>query len=209
MQMARLRNHSATTRFATARTPPSTNCKDPIDRIHPTLKRVADWRHIATALLLCMTACASDEPPPQCPAVIAPSDADRLTRFDPQGRDLTDVLFEAELEDLQFTCEFVDSIIKGELIVRIAASRGPADAGRLARVHYFVDIRTLDRREIKHEQFEIAIPFPGNKRRSVALDELILRIPLQPGQTGNDFSIYVGFVLTPEELEFNRRYPAS
>ena len=156
-------------------------------------------------LSLVLAACASDEPPSPCPQVVAVSDASRLTKFDPGGRDLTDIRFEAELENLQFTCEYEDGMIEGELTVRIAASRGPADANRLARLNYFVAVATLDRRVIAREEFDVAIPFPGNSTRGGVIEELTPRIPLEPGESGSDYTIYVGLDLTSEELEFNRQ----
>jgi hypothetical protein len=157
-------------------------------------------------LPLVLAACASDEPlSSPCPQVVAVSDAARLTKFGPGGRDLTDIRFEVELEDLQFTCEYEDGTIEGDLTVRIVASRGPADANRLAQFNYFVAVATLDRRVIAREEFDVAIPFPGNTTRGGVIEELTPRIPLEPGESGSDYTIYVGLELTSEELEFNRQ----
>ena len=53
------------------------------------------------------------------------------------------------------------------------------------------------------EEFELEVPFEGNRTRVVAIDEVSPRIPLPPGQTGADYVIYVGIALTPAELRYN------
>ena len=40
--------------------------------------------------------------------------------------------------------------------------------------------------------------------RQSAVEELVPRIPLKPGQSGADFLIFVGLSLTPGELQYNR-----
>ena len=46
-------------------------------------------------------------------------------------------------------------------------------------------------------------PFPKNRSRMAAVEEITQRIPLQPGQTGADYVIYVGLALTSQELRYN------
>jgi hypothetical protein len=39
----------------------------------------------------------------------------------------------------------------------------------------------------------------------VAVDEVVPRIPLKAGENGNNYVIYIGLTITPEELEYNRQ----
>lgn len=144
-------------------------------------------------------------PPPPCPKVVRVADAAKLTRFIGAGRDLTDVAFEAELLDVSGTCGYDDDLIDVETLVKFVASRGPADQARRADFKYFVAIATRDKRIVGREVFESTIEFPGNQTRAGVVEELEQQIPLSAGKAGPDYVIYVGFELTPEEVEFNRR----
>jgi hypothetical protein len=70
--------------------------------------------------------------PPPCPAVAKVEDASKLTRFAGEGRDLTDVLFEAELTDIAASCSYGSDTIDMASRVRFVVSRGPADTARRA-----------------------------------------------------------------------------
>jgi hypothetical protein len=74
----------------------------------------------------------------------------------------------------------------------------------LAPVKYFVAITTLDQRIVAREEFELTIPFEGNRTRVAVAEELEPRIPLKPGESGADYQIYVGLSLSREELRYNQ-----
>ncbi len=159
------------------------------------------------ALLLGLAGCglSGDEAPPlPCPTVFPVAEARELTRFVGQGRDLTDILFEAQVQDVTLVCEYDDAVIEMDMRVRILAADGPANRGRTIRLTYFVAIATQDRKIVAREEFELEVPFEGNRTRVVGVDEVASRIPLQPGQTGFDYVIYVGLALTPAELRYNQ-----
>jgi hypothetical protein len=161
---------------------------------------------VSLALLLALAGCGFGDrgPPPPCPAAFAVNEARDLTRFAGQGRDLTDVLFEARILEMALVCEYDDGIVEADLRVRFVTDDGPANQGRDVRLVYFVAIATLDRKIVARQEFELQVPFEGNRKRVAAVDEVSPRIPLQPGQTGADYVIYVGLALTPAELQYNR-----
>ena len=164
-------------------------------------RRIFGW--IFLSLLL--TGCGGDKgPPPPCPAAVLFPDARQMVRFNDQGRDLTDVLFEARIEELALVCDYSDGAIETELTLRVLAIRGPADRARKAEIGYFVAIAAQDRKILAREEFRLGISFPGNRTRIFVVEELVPRIPLKPGQSGADFLIYVGLILTSGELQFNR-----
>ncbi len=158
------------------------------------------------ALLLALAGCGSADrgPPPPCPTTFPVAEARELTRFVGQGRDLTDVLFEARFLDATLTCDYDDGVIEMDLAIRIMAADGPANRGGNIRLTYFVAIATLDRKIVAREEFDLEVPFEGNRTRVIAADQVSPRIPLQPGQTGADYLIYVGLALTPAELQYNQ-----
>ena len=145
-----------------------------------------------------------DLPPPPCPRAIAVPDARELVRFTGQGRDLTDVLFEARIQDVALICEYDDNVIEADVRVRILTADGPADSGRVAEFAFFVAIATRDEIITAREEFDITVPFEGNRTRVIAIEEVSPRIPLKPGQSGADYTIYVGLALTPAEFQYNR-----
>ncbi|MFQ6017669.1 MAG: hypothetical protein ACE5KF_05685 [Kiloniellaceae bacterium] len=153
-----------------------------------------------------LAACAAFGEAPQrpCPQAVAVPDANELVRFGGPGRDLTDVLFEARIEDIGLVCEYDGNVVEASLRLRILAVHGPADAGRQANFRYFVAIVTRDQRIVAREEFGLKIPFPGNRTRVAAVEELAPRIPLRPGQSGADYLIYVGLDVTADELRYNR-----
>ncbi|WP_282607565.1 hypothetical protein [Pelagibius sp. Alg239-R121] len=196
-------------RFATA----LTTIFDPaglIDSMHLNFSalRVAGLLRISALALLpfLLAACATDdELPPVCPAAVVLKDADRLVKFQGNGRDLTDVLFELDVDEAQLVCEYDDDLIESALGIRFIVARGPADRERAASFRYFVAVATRDREILAREEFELTIPFEGNRTRVAALEEVFPNIPLRPGRDGEDYLVYIGIRLTPEELQYNRQ----
>lgn len=160
----------------------------------------------AVALLLALGACSAFDrsPPPPCPAVAQVPEAAELVRFNGQGRDLTDVLFEARIAGVALECDYDGNVVDSAMKVAIQAAHGPADLERQARITYFVAIATRDRKVLAREEFDLVIPFEGNRTRMTAIEEVSPRIPLGEGESGADYVIYVGLALTPEELRYNQ-----
>jgi hypothetical protein len=57
---------------------------------------------------------------------------------------------------------------------------------------------------LARQAFDVEIELKGNDTRAQSVDELTQTIPLQSGESGDNYVIYVGLVLTPDELKFNR-----
>jgi len=172
----------------------------------PRRKRRGLGFQIAFVLSLILAGCGSNNqgPLPPCPAAFPVAEARELTRFSGQGRDLTDVLFEAQVQDMALICGYLDDVIEVDMRIRIMAVDGPANESRVVRFAYFVAIATLDRKIVAREEFNLEVPFEGNRTRVVAIEEVAPRIPLQAGQNGDDYVIYVGLALTPAELRYNQ-----
>jgi hypothetical protein len=62
-----------------------------------------------------------------------------------------------------------------------------------------------DQRVIAKQNFRTTLDFRDGRRRTGTSEELVERIPLPPKTDAGDYSIAVGFQLTPEQLEMNRR----
>jgi hypothetical protein len=181
------------------------------------------WRTLAAAsALLAVTACADvrqslfgkDAPQPPCPDVAIVPDAEYVTKFAAgKGRDLIDVVAEARMLDIVGACEhsFAKNSDTGtllvELQVQMQARRGPGDRARRAEFEYFVTLLDRQTREILQKNtFKVAADFPGNLTTVQLLDSPVgLTVPLAKDRRGPNYEILVGFQLSPDELEFNRK----
>lgn len=162
-------------------------------------------RFLAAGLFVLLTACAgNDGPPPPCPEIFLVPDARELVRFRGEGRDLTDVEFEARLGIAGSRCFYVEDEIESEIDVRLLAAQGPADRDSSASFEYFVAVATREPRILARESFGVTTPFEGNRTRVALIDTITPRIPLGTDEDGRNYQIYLGLVLSREELSYNR-----
>jgi hypothetical protein len=171
---------------------------------------------VIAMMTLALSACGmftASAPPPPCPDVSVLGDAATLTKFvEGRGRDLTDVLYEARLVDAAGACDYDvkketgEGTLAVEMAVSMEMARGPANRDGKALVHYFVAVTGKNQEVLNKQDFAGTVEFTGNRTQLQWTDEPVyLAFPLKKGQTGRDFRIYVGYDLTPEELEFNRK----
>ena len=146
---------------------------------------------------------------PPCPPVYILSDAARVTKFRPgPGRDLTDVMIEAEIVAFSGGCTHEPK--KNEVVVDLQVGfdvrRGPAANDRTAELTYFVAIPKFYPAAEAKGEFVVPVTFPeGVDQARVVDDQVVLRIPRAEKDTVDDYVIYLGFQTSPEELEMNRR----
>lgn len=154
-----------------------------------------------------------EEPPPPCPRISILGDAATITKFRPgPGRDLTDVLYEGVVTNVTGRCTYANGgkganrALSMKVVLVIEAARGPANRDGRAAFSYFVGITDSSRNVLNKERFNVRMLFPGNRTRLVITDNPVtLEIPVKAGQSGRDFTIFVGFQLSREDLEYNRR----
>ena len=158
----------------------------------------------ACSLAVALAACSGDEVVLPCPQLQMLKDTDRLVKFVGDGRDLTDVEYEAALRAPFMSCDYDDDVIEALVIVNLVALRGPADEDRVAEIAYFVAVTNANNRDVIREEFTVQIPFEGNQTQIVVTEEVAPRIPLQAEESAADYRIYVGLRLTPDELQYNQ-----
>lgn len=158
----------------------------------------------AVASAMVLTACAGDEGVPLCPQLQLLKDTDRMVKFVGDGRDLTDVEYEAALRAPLLSCEYDGDTLDSVVTVNLVALRGPADDDRVARIAYFVAIADQNKQVVAREEFDVEIPFEGNQTQMIATEEVEQHIPLRPEESGADYRILVGLRLTPDELRYNQ-----
>ena len=177
------------------------------------MSRKSPWLAGAVALAL-LAGCQSDAEKAAsaagCPKAVRVQDASALTRFRAgPGRDPTDMLVQAEIGELQLVCASKRDRVDVDLVLQIAAVEGPALARtgteRTAKIDYFVAIVAPGNRIVAREVFSADFRFVGNRTRLISKEELAQRIPLaQPG-AGAGYQVAVGFVMSRDEVDFNRR----
>ncbi|MQX35988.1 hypothetical protein [Roseospira navarrensis] len=143
-----------------------------------------------------------------CPPVRVEATSSEVTQFrEGPGRDLTDVVLEAEIAGYQGECQYDDDegSVTVELVLDMTASLGPAATARTQNVRYFVALPRFYPSERGKRVFESALAFPANADRVRYVgEELSITVPMDPTDSAEDYPIYVGFQLTPEQAEYNR-----
>lgn len=147
-------------------------------------------------------------PPPKCPPIFILKDAGSLTRYTPgAGKDITDVLFQAKIIDFRGVCDYTKdrTMVEIDLDLAFDLVRGPANRDRKAAFQYFVAIPRFHPAPQGRNTFSIRATFAGQATRTRTNDRIQVEIPLDPKISRDDYAIYLGFQLTRQELEENRR----
>ena len=130
---------------------------------------------------------------------------------DGPGRDLTDVDFEGKYNDMRLACATdIDKktrigTMEVEVTLDFITQRGPANTTRKATFPYFISVTDLNQKILYREEFKVSVDFPGNFTGfSFRPDPITLILDLKPNVTGENYIIFTGFVVTPEQLEYNK-----
>lgn len=181
-------------------------------------KAIGSGRLSALAVMA-LAGCSNAKPAPMvamsCPRASVLEEAAELTRFKP-GAILQpeNADFVAEIVAVTIKCRppIDASSINSEVEMQIAAAKGLAgDAAAVkpgrggSTVAYFVAILDRSQKILAKEVFEVSLGLSAEQTQATVNERLEPRIPLLPGQTGNDVQIMVGFQLSPDELAWNRR----
>ncbi len=147
---------------------------------------------------------------PACPNIVIVKVTAELTTFRPgPGRDLTDVVLDARIDRFDGECETDleddrSGKVEVDLQLIFEATRGPANDTRTGEFRYYVAIANRGGAILAKKVFATEFEFKGNRNRIGAVEELTQEIPLRPGELGEDFDIFIGFQLNPEQLDYNR-----
>ena len=147
---------------------------------------------------------------PKCPNIVIVKDTSELTSFrSGPGRDLTDVALDARIDRFDGECETDlerdrSGTVNVDLQLIFEAVRGPANDTKVGSFSYFVAIANRNGDILAKKVFETEFEFEGNRTRVGGVEELTQEIPLRAGELGEDFDIFIGFQLSPEQLKYNR-----
>ena len=156
--------------------------------------------------LLLLSACSgTPDKLVTCPEILIPQNTERVTRFAPgEGRDITDIVLQGEVKFLSGECEIGEEEITLDLPIAVGGTSGPADTDRTESISVFIAVSTYDRQILTRRELPMTLNFTGNRTSVVTMDTVSLDIPKKPDQTAQDFVIFLGLVLSEEELAYNR-----
>jgi hypothetical protein len=164
-------------------------------------------------LALALAGCGlfgGSSPPHACPDAVMLADAKRITLYRAgPGRDLTDVEFEGEIARIASTCKYGKHELTITLTADLVATRGPAASDSKAVLPFFVAVTDGARNIVAKKVFDSDIPIPPGQRRAGVREEIEQVIPLPEGEPAPYYEVVVGFQLTAEQLERNRRARAN
>ncbi len=168
--------------------------------------------HFLSALALLSGLAACSQPSEDlaiaqaCPSAGIVGEASSITIFRPgRGRDLTDVAAQGNLANLRAECAFARREVNVKLTIELQIAAGPANRDRSASLRYFVAIVNSDNNVVAREEYTVDTQFPPNQGRVVIAEEVEPRIPFRERVQVHRYRILVGFILTPEQLQNNRR----
>lgn len=147
-------------------------------------------------------------PPPPCPPVMVLRDASTETAYRPgPGRDVTDVVYRTRIADFTGSCAWNDKRTEVDIDLRVLfeTDRGPANRARKASFSYFVAIPAFYPAPQGKRILPVDVIFPENVSRVRSGDTIHLHVPIAPKKTADDYPIYLGLQLTPQQIEENRR----
>ena len=153
---------------------------------------------------------------PPCPRPAFLGDAANLDIYRssgaPGGRhDLTDLVLHGRLVGVRGTCKPGDR--KNQLatttVMTVELTRGPGMQGRDADAAVFLAVTESDT-ILDKRIYPLHVTFPPNVDRLVlSSGEQSLILPISPTKSGAAYAILVGFQLTPDQQEQNRRNAAQ
>ena len=142
----------------------------------------------------------------RCPEILIPLNTERVTRFAPgTGRDITDVVLQAEVKFLSGECTLEEDVISMTFPVAVRGERGPAEQDGVEVMDVFLAVSTPDREILTRRELPMTLPFEGNRTTIVSSDVVTVNIPRDDQQTVDDFVVFLGLALSREELAYNRQ----
>lgn len=148
--------------------------------------------------------------PRPCPSIGVLDGADRITVFNGRGRDLTDVVVRAEITKAAIKCEYDtgEHTISVDIAFNGGAEIGPAATSRDMSLKGFLAITRVDGKKVSKQIYDIPITFSGAARTVRFLKSVEgTVVPYGGSVNGSIYEFLVGFQLTPDQLDYNRKVP--
>lgn len=179
----------------------------PLKRLSPMVRRLTLPICISALAAFILSGCAL-EPVPPCPEIRIDSNTSTLTKFKPgEGRDITDVMYQAEIISFEGNCRFDDDGVEAVMDIEMMVSGGPAVEPESIDLFYFVAIPRFFPEPAGKKIFsrQYKIPTGGPRRERLTESNVRIFIPLEDKLTAAGYDVYLGFQLTDEQLQYNRQ----
>jgi len=167
------------------------------------------WLIPALAGLLAACSGTEDLPPAACPRITILAEGADLTRFAPGGgQDLTAMTADARIQGLAARCDYGrrGRSVEVNLTVTFDVERGPAARGQVAMPWFVAVTDGDDQRLIERRAYEVGVSFPANVNRTrTSSPPILMSFPIGDGRRITDYNVRVSFLLTEQELAYNRR----
>jgi len=161
---------------------------------------------IAAGLAVALTAGVADSKTAShaavCPSVSILGDATRVTVME-QGK----IDMKAEILTPALGCTLAKSTAKASLSFWVKSAIAPEASVSTRSVPYFVAIIS-NGQVIAKEVFDVKLPFENGERKVMVKESIAhIDIPIASGHAAEDYSVTIGFQLTPEQAAYNRTAP--
>ena len=147
---------------------------------------------------------------PPCPEINVLAEAAKFTRFRPgPGRDITDIVLQGEVTGYKGSCSYDkdEKKLTVTLQVQMTFTKGPAAAGNEAQASYFVAVPAYYPKPEAKQILGVKFAFAPNADH-VRITDNQVEVTLPVADFVKDLpnrSIYIGFQLDEDELDYNRR----
>ncbi len=162
---------------------------------------------VVPVLLLSAGGCAmfSEGSANLCPTAAILDGPGELVRFATgPSNGPADVAFRAKMKSVSGLCEMDEKSITMELNVPMEALRGPANAKGEAQFVYFVAILDKDKKVLTRTKFPMVAKFQRQETKLEFSEAVTVTIPKKKESMPQDYMVYLGYEMTPEELAYNR-----
>ena len=196
---------ASTPQLSQRATAPTAHCK----RLTRPLK-ARSWLLLAPLIVFVVGGCTdlfgNRAPKESCPRISILSDAAQATVFrDGAGRDLRDVRFQARFGKIAANCDIEEGRVDMRASIKLVAARGPASTESVGQFTFFVALTDPSDEIIAKKVFESPLEFQAKQQRSGVIEQIEQVFVLKPGERAVQYSVLVGFQLTRDQLEYNRR----
>lgn len=160
-------------------------------------------------LFLGLTGCAAllgEDIQPPCPQAVTLADAQTMTAHQPgPGRDLTDVLYSGSIARVVASCKYDEGgRVDASVNVDLDLSIGPAAEDNTGQWQYFIMVTNPERKFVAKRVFTVNLKFKQATFRTRIQEEVKVAFDYAPWPNARDFSIFVGFQLTRDQLDYLR-----
>lgn len=154
---------------------------------------------IAVALTATVAMSKTQGPVAVCPSISILADATRLAVMESGQVD-----FAAEIRSPELDCTVAGSTAKSSLSFWVKSAIAPTGNIAERSVPYFVAVIS-NGQVIEKKIFDLKLPFASGERKILVKENIArIDIPIATGKQAEDYSVTIGFQLTPEQATYNR-----